>query len=53
MSPDDDTAVITLEDQHLARLLMTTWALITGRAVPDGPPSRLTGQQLIDFWADV
>ncbi|MFG2000908.1 hypothetical protein ACGFNU_17355 [Spirillospora sp. NPDC048911] len=53
MSTDDDaTAAPLLEDRHLARLLMTTWALISGRAVPDAPPSRLTERQLIDFWAD-
>jgi hypothetical protein len=39
-------------DEHLALMLMTVWALSTGRVMPDGPPWLLTEEELIDFWAE-
>jgi hypothetical protein len=39
-------------DDHLALMLMTMWALSTGRTMPYGPPLSLTEQQLIEFWAE-
>ncbi|GAA1276823.1 hypothetical protein Psi02_00100 [Planotetraspora silvatica] len=41
MSPDDE----------LLSLLLTMWALHTGR-LPADTPDHLTPEQLIDFWAD-
>ncbi|MEU5879070.1 hypothetical protein [Spirillospora sp. NPDC047279] len=40
------------EDENLAKMLMTTWALRSGRDVPLTPPTRLDEEELIDFWAD-
>jgi hypothetical protein len=39
-------------DEHLALMLMTMWALSTGRSMPGRPPRCLSEQELIDFWAD-
>jgi hypothetical protein len=40
------------DDELLAQLLVSTWSLITGRTLrPDVPPSELTREELIDFWA--
>ena len=39
-------------DDDLALMLMTVWALYTGRTMPGGSPVLLTEQQLLDFWAD-
>jgi hypothetical protein len=44
MEPDDDS---------LARVLISTWTLITGRTLrSDVPPRELSEEELIDFWAD-
>lgn len=41
------------EDDLLAFLLVNTWTLITGRVLrSDVPPSQLSVEELIDFWAD-
>jgi hypothetical protein len=41
------------EDELLARVLMTSWSLATGRTVRAGvPPQSLTEEELISFWAD-
>jgi hypothetical protein len=41
------------EDELLARVLMTSWSLATGRTLRAGvPPQSLTEEELISFWAD-
>lgn len=41
------------EDDLLAFLLVNTWTLITGRVLrSDVPPTELSAEELIDFWAD-
>lgn len=39
-------------DDQLLTLLVTAWALDTGRIPPTRPPEQLTAAELIDFWAD-
>ena len=46
-------AVYADEDALLARILITSWSLATGRTLRAGvPPQSLTEQELISFWAD-
>ena len=41
------------DDADLARLLITSWMLATGRALrADVPPHLLSQDELITFWAD-
>lgn len=41
------------DDTLLARVLISTWVLHTGRALRrDVPPGDLPAEELIDFWAD-
>ena len=40
------------EDELLARVLITSWSLATGRTLRGGPPQSLTEDELISFWAD-
>jgi hypothetical protein len=41
------------EDALLARVLITSWSLATGRTLrSDVPPQQLTEDELIAFWAD-
>jgi hypothetical protein len=40
------------EDELLARVLITSWSLTTGRTLPGVPPQSLTEDELISFWAD-
>jgi hypothetical protein len=41
------------EDDLLAHVLISTWALITGRTLRcDVPARELSEEELIDFWAD-
>jgi hypothetical protein len=41
------------EDAQLARVLITSWSLVTGRTLrSDVPPRLLTEDELIAFWAD-
>jgi len=41
------------EDTQLARVLITSWSLATGRTLrSDVPPRLLTEDELIAFWAD-
>jgi hypothetical protein len=41
------------DDDILARLLITSWTLATGRTLPgDVPPQMLSAEELISFWAD-
>jgi hypothetical protein len=41
------------EDELLARVLITSWSLTTGRRLPAGvAPQSLTVDELISFWAD-
>jgi hypothetical protein len=41
------------DDALLARVLISTWVLHTGRALRrDVPPCDLPVEELIDFWAD-
>ncbi|MFC4533908.1 hypothetical protein [Sphaerisporangium dianthi] len=39
-------------DEELLGLLVTTWAVRTGRTPPRRPPHQLTAEELMDFWAD-
>lgn len=50
---DDSTTQMTeVGDEQLALMLMTIWALSTGRAMPDRPPRFLSERELVDFWAE-
>jgi hypothetical protein len=41
------------EDEMLARVLITSWTLATGRSLRAGvPPQSLSPDELISFWAD-
>ena len=41
------------EDELLARVLITSWTLVTGRTLRPGvPPYSLSADELISFWAD-
>ena len=41
------------EDELLARVLITSWSLTTGRILREGvAPQSLTEDELISFWAD-
>ena len=41
------------EDELLARVLVTSWTLATGRTLRAGvPPHSLSADELISFWAD-
>jgi hypothetical protein len=41
------------DDELLARLLITSWTLATGRTLRAGiPPQLLSKDELISFWAD-
>jgi hypothetical protein len=40
------------EDELLARVLITSWSLATGRTLRPGTPQSLTEEELINFWAD-
>ena len=41
------------EDDLLARVLITSWSMATGRTLRDGiAPHSLTEDELISFWAD-
>lgn len=41
------------EDKLLACLLITKWALLTGRTLrADVPPHLLSAEELVGFWAD-
>ena len=40
------------EDELLARVLITSWSLTTGRTLRCAPPQALTEEDLISFWAD-
>ncbi|GAA5074203.1 hypothetical protein HNP84_009468 [Thermocatellispora tengchongensis] len=40
------------DDDLLLILLVTTWALRSGRIPPGTPPGRLGADELIAFWAD-
>jgi hypothetical protein len=40
------------EDELLARVLITSWSLTTGRTLRGVAPQSLTEDELIAFWAD-
>jgi hypothetical protein len=40
------------EDALLARVLITSWSLTTGRTLRGVAPQSLTEDELITFWAD-
>jgi hypothetical protein len=40
------------ENELLARVLITSWSLATGRTLRGVPPQWLTEDELISFWAD-
>jgi hypothetical protein len=41
------------EDELLARVLVTSWTLVTGRTLRAGvPPRSHSEEELISFWAD-
>jgi len=39
-------------DDLLARVLITSWSLATGRTLRAVPPQSLSEDELISFWAD-
>lgn len=41
-----------IDDELLARVLITSWSLATGRTLRGVPPQFLTEDELISFWAD-
>ena len=43
---------ISGEDELLARVLVTSWSLATGRTLRGVAPQALTEDELISFWAD-
>ena len=40
------------DDELLARVLIASWSLTTGRTLRGVPPQSLTEDELISFWAD-
>jgi hypothetical protein len=47
------SAPYTNEDDLLARVLITSWSMATGRTLREGvAPHSLTEDELISFWAD-
>jgi hypothetical protein len=40
------------EDELLARVLITSWSLATGRTLRSAAPQTLTEDELISFWSD-
>jgi hypothetical protein len=40
------------DDELLARVLIASWSLNTGRTLRGVPPQSLTEDELINFWAD-
>ena len=46
------TPLVFKEDELLARVLITSWSLTTGRTLRGVPPQSLTEDELIGFWAD-
>ena len=45
--------ILLSDDELIARLLIHTWALTTGKTPRDDvPPHELTEEELIDFWSD-
>jgi hypothetical protein len=46
------TARYSGEDELLARVLITSWSLATGRTLRSVAPQALTEDELISFWAD-
>ena len=40
------------DDALMARLLIVTWRVTTGRTIRDVPPCELSEEELINFWAD-
>ena len=46
------TARYSGEDELLARVLITSWSLTTGRTLRSVAPQALTEDELISFWAD-
>ena len=46
------TTLAFKEDELLARVLITSWSLTTGRTLRGVPPQSLAEDELISFWAD-
>ena len=45
--------ILLSDDELIARLLIHTWTLTTGKTLRcDVPPHELTEEELIDFWTD-
>ena len=41
------------DDESLARVLITSWTLLTGRTLPVNiPPELVSAEELVSFWAD-
>jgi hypothetical protein len=45
-------SMIFRSERILLLLLITDWELRTGRVHPPRPPAELSGDELVDFWAD-
>jgi hypothetical protein len=51
--PDWADSHVHDDDENLARVLITSWTLATGRTLrTDVPPHMLSTDELIGFWAD-
>jgi len=51
--PTDQATQHADDDELLARLLIISQTLASGRTLPAGvPPQKLTAEELISFWAD-
>jgi hypothetical protein len=50
-----DTAAnpaVTRDESLLAAMYVRMWALVSDRPLPSSPPSELSKEELISFWAD-
>jgi hypothetical protein len=41
-----------VDDDLMAGVLMRMWVLASGHVLPDGPPDKISEEDLIEFWAD-
>jgi hypothetical protein len=49
---EQDERAMSLEDRAIALLLVSAWAIRTGRVLRPVPFNELTAEELVNFWAD-